>query len=44
MSSVRFGSPKRSEKDSGDADHHSGGRRFLIGMSPGTVIAISPES
>jgi hypothetical protein len=38
-----FFAPVENQLDSGDADHHSGGHRKLIGFPPGTVIAITPE-
>ena len=38
-----FFAPVENQLDSGDADHHSGVHRKLIGFPPGTVIAITPE-
>jgi len=38
-----FFAPVENQLDSGDADHHSGGGRKVIGFPPGTVIAITPE-
>ena len=38
-----FFAPVENQLASGDADHHSGVRRKLIGFPPGTVIGITPE-
>ena len=38
-----FFAPVENQLHSGDADHHSGVHRKLIGFPPGTVIGITPE-